>query len=113
MNRHPLRALFLTLAVVCAAALITWTAITPGFTRALAVAPPYFTPEKDAWVNEEKPTSNYGTSSELHVGRVESLRSYYNRASLVYFDLSTIPPGSTITLATLELYQSQAGLVNF
>lgn len=53
----------------------------------------------DSYVNNANPTTNYGTSTDLQWGQPTTnvCRSY------IKFDLSSIPPASTIISATLEL----------
>jgi FG-GAP repeat len=53
----------------------------------------------DAYLARATPNRNFGTSTDLYVGTV----SGSPRESLIRFDLSTIPAGSTITSATLTL----------
>ena len=55
----------------------------------------------DTYIYEGNPSSNYGMSNRLIVGRAEG----NDFRILVRFDLSSIPVGSTITSATLELYR--------
>ena len=52
---------------------------------------------KDTWINGAATTFNYGTATTLAVNRSGPQRS------LVQFDLSSIPIGSTVTSATLTL----------
>lgn len=55
----------------------------------------------DAHVNDSYPTSNYGTSTTLGIGKHPSSGNVFR--TLVSFDLSTIPAGAKITSATLRL----------
>jgi hypothetical protein len=56
--------------------------------------------DRDAWVLQSSPTSNFGTDSVL---KVDS-KSGGNARALVRFTLPTIPAGCQITGATLRLY---------
>ncbi len=60
----------------------------------------------DAFISMQDPNTNYGSGSALSVrNRYGSGGSdYWERNTLAKFDLSSIPPGSTITSATLHLY---------
>jgi hypothetical protein len=53
----------------------------------------------DAYVRQQYPSSNYGTGTFMNVVRQEAK----NERSLVEFDLSTVPAGSNIRSARLEL----------
>ena len=55
--------------------------------------------DKDAWIWDGSPNMNYGSDGELPVGK--SAGNKYH--TLIYFDLSDIPPGSTIHNARLIL----------
>jgi hypothetical protein len=59
-----------------------------------------FYPFQDAYVNEDDPDVNTGSSCYLWVTRAPNKRTY------IQFDFSSIPAGSVITSATLNLYQS-------
>jgi len=61
-------------------------------------------PIADSFINEQSQGTNYGSQPTMDVQR----RATRNRRSLVKFDLSTIPPNSTINSATLELYSTVA-----
>lgn len=59
---------------------------------------------KDSYIRQGYPTANYGTDVQIQ----EYPRNIgYNRRGLVWFDLSPIPPGATISSATLYLYEAQ------
>ena len=55
--------------------------------------------DKDVYINEAVPDTNYGTYSRLYIGRTAPSRL----RTLIYFDVSDIAPGSTITSAKLVL----------
>ncbi len=54
----------------------------------------------DTYVHELNPTTNYGTDTNMNVER----KTNNVARSIVTFDLSEIPTGSTISSATLSLY---------
>jgi len=58
-----------------------------------------FYPFQDAYVNEDDPDVNFGSLTYLWVTQAPNKRMY------IQFDFSSIPPGSVITSATLQLYQ--------
>ncbi len=65
------------------------------------------TAQMDAWVDQGNPNTNYGGDRDLHVGRWGTVAAF-NRQTLAWFDLSPLPPGSTILRASLRLYQIDA-----
>lgn len=64
-------------------------------------------PSGDTRIQKSNPSSNYGGDSYLQVGEYNALTDYVVR-SLLKFDLSSIPAGSTIISATLRIYDSAA-----
>ncbi|MBU1425971.1 MAG: DNRLRE domain-containing protein [Gammaproteobacteria bacterium] len=64
-------------------------------------------PIADAQVVSGYATSNYGTSNNLYI-QSSSIGTYGNERGLLKFDLSSIPAGSTITGATLQLWNWKA-----
>lgn len=63
---------------------------------------------KDAMLLSQVPIENYGTNAALAVGDDHPTVSLAYR-SLIAFDLSAIPAGSTITSAMLSLWEVGAG----
>jgi hypothetical protein len=59
--------------------------------------------DRDTWVLESSPTSNYGSDSVL---KVDSKSGNGNARALVRFALPTIPAGCQVTSATLRLYSA-------
>jgi 2',3'-cyclic-nucleotide 2'-phosphodiesterase/3'-nucleotidase/5'-nucleotidase len=59
-------------------------------------------PIADAQVASGNPTTNYGTSTNLYIQ--SSTASFGNERTWLKFDLSGIPAGSTITGATLQMW---------
>jgi len=54
----------------------------------------------DSYVNQASAGSNYGTAAAMYI----QARTSQARRTLVQFDVSSVPSGSTINSATLELY---------
>ncbi len=70
--------------------------------------PPPETPvEADAYVDESDRNGNFGTAGTMLVGKSNAGGGKLYHAVL-RFDLSSIPPGSTVSSATLRLYQTSA-----
>ena len=65
---------------------------------------------QDSWIDASQPAGNFGADAGLHVGLVMDPATGLmgERQILVQFDLSGLPPGSTIVNATLHLYQIAA-----
>ena len=57
---------------------------------------------RDARINNQDPTGNYGNAGEIYIGNSNGAGDQTYR-SLIHFDLSTIPAGSTITAAVLRI----------
>lgn len=68
-----------------------------------------FQPTQDASVYQNHPDNNYGTIGTLSL--TSNLFNYNDiKRSLLQFDLTTMPPGTPITQATLNIYMfNQAG----
>jgi hypothetical protein len=60
---------------------------------------------KDTYINQDKPTDNYGNDNDL---KVKSRDNSKNKRSLVAFDVSSLPAGIAIQSATLRLYANGA-----
>lgn len=66
----------------------------------------------DTQVVEGDPTSNFGTSTSMYVASSDS-GSYMDERSLLRFNLENeLPPGATITAATLQVFQWKADSTN-
>ncbi len=63
----------------------------------------------DTWIDETKPTTSHGGDIHMFVGSNASSGALGN--SLIIFNLSSIPNGSTINSATLYLYELSGGNV--
>jgi hypothetical protein len=74
---------------------------TPGLPPCYPGVPPGYSPSDDAFIKSSSPTSNFGSLPDIEV-RPDSDG---NRRGLLRFDLSSIPPGSIITSASLYLYE--------
>jgi hypothetical protein len=68
--------------------------------------PPGLVPSDDAFIRASSPDSNFGALPEIEVRPDNGA----NRRGLVRFDVSSIPPGSTVTNATLYLYEKDKKL---
>lgn len=67
-------------------------------------------PTKDAYVNSQAPSQNYGGSTTMQVGTTSGKGWQYHQRGFVAFDLSSIPSNAIIYSATLSLYvQSVTG----
>ncbi|MCG3208918.1 MAG: hypothetical protein FOGNACKC_02531 [Anaerolineae bacterium] len=60
------------------------------------------TAQKDSWIQRDSPNQNKGADTSLNVRPKE----FAERNSLIWFDLGSIPPGSRIISATLDLFQT-------
>jgi|GEM_PF-784241 len=85
----------------------TGTPITLTATASTSAGAYYLTPVADAQVVSGKPTTNYGTSTNLYV-QSSNAGSYKNERLWLKFDLSGIPGGATISSATLQLWNFNA-----
>ncbi|MEM3389327.1 MAG: DNRLRE domain-containing protein [Thermoproteota archaeon] len=94
-----------------AAALLVYTAI-PWFTVYTSAGGAQYTrvfyPLKDAVVYEDDPDRNFGFNWEIGVNYMEGFRD----RSFIMFDLSSIPPGSIIVSAFLNIYMYDPPDVN-
>jgi hypothetical protein len=66
--------------------------------------PSGFSPSDDAFIRASSPTSNFGDLPDIDVRSDDGA----NRRGFVRFDLSSIPPGSSVTNATLYIYESDS-----
>lgn len=105
MNKK--RATFLTL-VILVLGVILWSRGRLTVPPPAAAAPLTNTitlpPDADAMILEFFPDTNYGSTTGLFLDNDEF--DFLSR-SLIRYDLSSVPAGSTIIEATLSLYQSQ------
>lgn len=60
--------------------------------------------EYDAWVNQELPGANYGLDADFHIGLVEGKSEWYQRKTLLWFNVPDLPPDASVTSASLLLY---------
>lgn len=58
--------------------------------------------QKDTWVNQALPSTNYGDGTYLRVGRNAS--TYDEYLTLLWFDPSDLPTDTVVISATLEMY---------
>jgi hypothetical protein len=58
----------------------------------------------DSYVNELAPTTNYGSSVDLFVGRTITPQGAGRCRILVRFNIDDLPEGATVTLAELNMY---------
>jgi len=68
-----------------------------------------FYPTDDTFIAERQPGENYGYADYLSVRNREGATPGWERDTLLKFDLSIIPPGTPITLATLSIYYYRWG----
>jgi hypothetical protein len=62
-----------------------------------------FVSDRDSWIRQSTPDTNYGSDSALSVRN----SSTNNRRALYHFDLSAIPVGAKVVSATLRIYAGQ------
>jgi uncharacterized repeat protein (TIGR02543 family) len=67
-----------------------------------------FGASKDTYIDQNQPTTNFGSANDLDVKSADGHPSSNNKRALIAFNLSSIPAGSTITSATLKLYVNGA-----
>lgn len=79
---------------------------TPSLPDCYVGLPPGATPSDDTFLRASSPTSNFGTQPEIEVRPDNGA----NRRGLIRFDLSAIPQGSTVTSATLYLFEKDKKL---
>lgn len=79
------------------------------FVACISASAQTFFPVQDAYVLKSNPTTNYGSTGSLLLS--SNLWTYNNIArSLVKFDLSSIPQGTTVVSAVFHIYMyNQAG----
>lgn len=63
--------------------------------------------DADSWADQGQPTANHGTETSLIVGKAAVAAS--NRVILAHFNVSSLPAGTWVDYAWLELYQTGAG----
>jgi len=117
---------FVTLVVAALLCLVCWPGVAAAQENPLAPAPPAeappavtaaaldgayagslaLTPVQDAYVAQAKPTTNYGADPDLLVSLLNNATAPLSTRSLLQWDLSAIPQGSSIERATLELFQT-------
>jgi hypothetical protein len=76
---------------------ILWLAVLPTILMAWTAAHAQITPLADSYTNSADATTNYGANTFLQVDAA-SITSY------IQFPLTSIPPGATVSAATLKLY---------
>ena len=79
---------------------------TPGLPTCYPGVPPGITPSDDAFLRASSPDSNFGSQADIEVRPDKD----ENRRGLIRFALSSIPQGSTVTSATLYLYEEDEKL---
>lgn len=65
-------------------------------------------PVQDSFIDSLKATANYGSETVLEVQDTVPVAAPNRAAALLQFDLSNLPPGTTIHSATLRLWQTEA-----
>jgi len=78
---------------------VAWLSIATLFfiVAFLTTASAQLTPSQDAYTNSASPTTNYGSKTLLDVDGASQI-------AYIQFNLASIPPGASITQATLKLY---------
>jgi hypothetical protein len=81
------------------------TAVPPGTETSLALQQGNggYSGGEDTYIYRYGPSANHSTESDLRIGNKQGY------AALLRFDLSAIPPGASVTRATLQLYASVWG----
>lgn len=67
-----------------------------------------FGPNQDSYVDQNKPTLNYGGDNDFRVRSITLSPSAGNQRAFVQFDMSGIPANSLIRFAKLQLYMYEA-----
>jgi plastocyanin len=86
--------------------------VTPAATATRIVLDKAISPQKDTSIFSENNNASNGAGQSLYVGRTGNTNGGNLRRSIVAFDLASIPSGSTVYSASLELShiaQSQSG----
>jgi hypothetical protein len=86
---------------------IAWTPTPTATLSSGCVAYPVggFVAAQDTWVDKTNPTISYGSDTSLNIRPSAGI----DQRALVAFDLSTIPPGSTVLSAALYLTVTSGG----
>ena len=72
-----------------------------------------YTGAKDTWLSLYYPTYNYGGATTVLVDGIEPNTTGDDAVILLYWDISSIPTGSTVTSASIDVYVTNTSTLSF
>lgn len=92
------------LVLVLVASILATQAILPAHAQVGAVT---LEPTDDTYVDSSNPNSNYGAQTYLEILNWIFMSNTYESIVLLKFNLSTVPEGAVVDLATLQIHASE------